>query len=332
MRYFLSVVLIVFAGWAAAQSYPEPSDLSVNDFAGIIDDETEQRLVEKLDALRAETDVELVVLTLSRQEMFAPDLSLKDFARGIFDEWGIGDKKRDDGILVLVLRGDQAMRIALGKAYGKKADKASDKAVEQSFLPAFREDRYQQGIENGVTDLIENVVRPYVAKLDREDGDATGETETSDSIESASANESSASTGTTEATETTATQETASESQSATGSTTAEGESKGGMSWLLYILGGIAALVGFFVVKSKTRKCPGCGERGSLSTTTNTIEPATETSAGRGERITSCEKCDYRDVQSFDIPKREKEKTEPEPEPEEFSGGEAGKKGSTGKW
>ena len=305
MRYFLSVVLVVFAGWAAAQSYPEPSDLSVNDYAGIIGDEAENRLTEKLDILRETTGVELVVVTLSRQDMFAPDLSLKKFARGIFNEWGIGHKKRDDGILVLVLRGDQAMRITLGKGFGKKAEKAADKAVERSFLPEFREDRYEQGIENGVTDLIENTVGPHLARLDEDAGQSATE-------------ETAAST-----TQTETSQPATGESASTNGDA---GESKDGLSWLLYVLGGIGALIGFLVFKSKTRKCPECGAKGSLTTSTNTLEDATETSTGKGERITTCGKCGYKDVESYTISKRSK------PEPEEFSGGEAGKKGATGKW
>ena len=304
MRHFLSALLICLAGWATAQSYPEPSELSVNDFAGIIGEEAEARLTSRLDTLREQSGVELVVLTLSRQEMFAPDISLKKFASGIFDEWGIGDKKRDDGILVLVLRGDQAIRIALGKGYGNKADKASDKAVERSFLPEFREDRYEQGIERGVDDLIENVVGPHLAKLDISIGE-----------DSAAATSASAGSGEAAA--------------SATGSTDNKGKGGSGLSWLLYIVGGIGALIAFFKIKGRMRKCPECGARG-LTVETRIVEQATETSKGEGERITSCAKCGYRDVESYEIAKRSK--PEPEEKAESFGGGEAGKKGSTGKW
>lgn len=330
MRNILSVLLIVIASWATAQSYPEPSELSVNDFAGIIGDEAEERLSKKLDALREETDVELVVVTLSRQDMFAPDISLKDFGRGIFDEWGIGDKKRDDGILVLVLRTDQALRITLGKGYGKKADKASDKAVDRSFLPEFREGRYEQGIETGVEDLIANVVRPHVAKLE-EEGEQTAASTEAASTESASTEASAATSASTDSTTA------SSETSSASGDAGKDEKKGGGMSILLWIAGIIGAIIAFFTIKSKTRKCPSCGARGTLKTETNTLVTATEEHAGKGERITTCEKCDYRDVDTYEIAKREKEK-EPEPEPkttpekEGFSGGEAGKKGSTGKW
>lgn len=322
MRTILSVLLIVFAGFASAQSYPEPSDLSVNDFAGIISDEAEERLTEKLDTLREETGVELVVLTLSRQDMFAPDLSLKAFGREIFDEWGIGDKTRDDGILVLVLRADQAMRITLGKGYGNKADKAADKAVERSFLPSFRDDNHEQGIETGVDDLIANLVRPHVAKL-VEDGEMTVASAGSSDSGDAGATSDAGDTGSAAA----------SDGAGAAADGTASEESKGGgLSILLWIAGIIGAIIAFFTIKSKTRKCPSCGERGTLKTETNTLVTATEDHAGKGERITTCEKCDYRDVDTYQIARREKEKPKPEPEKEGFSGGEAGKKGSTGKW
>lgn len=312
MKYILSIFFSVFAGLAVAQSYPEPSDLSVNDFAGIIGEQAEQRLAERLDALREETDVELVVVTLSRQDMFAPDISLKKFGRGIFDEWGIGDKTRDDGILVLVLRGDQALRITLGQAYGNTAETAADAAVERSFLPEFREGRYEEGIETGVADLIANVVRPSVEARGEDGGESVAEAQAA-SGESTTASEEAS---------------TAADS-AATGEGAPEGEG-GGLSILLWIGGGIAALIAFFTIKGKTRKCPQCGARGSLGTQRTTVVEATETSAGKGERITTCEKCDYRDTETYEIAKLEK--PEPEPEPEKFSGGEAGKKGSTGKW
>lgn len=312
MRNILSAVLIMIAGWATAQSYPEPSDLAVNDFAGIIDDATEARLSDTLDTLRQDTGVEMVVLTLSRQEMFAPDISLKKFARGIFDEWGIGDKTRDDGVLVLVLRGDQAIRIALGKGFGGKAEDASDKAVERSFLPAFREDRYAEGIETGVADLIANLVSPHVAKLGLEaDGSVAGTDDTSAS--------------TTAAEDATAAKDDVKDG--------GEGGGEGGASasWLLYVLGGFGALIAFFVVKAKNRKCPECSAKG-LKTTSSTVRDATEDSTGEGERITSCAKCGYRTVETYEIAKRSKPEPEPEKPKEEFSGGKAGKDGSTGKW
>ncbi|MFN3209968.1 MAG: TPM domain-containing protein [Roseovarius sp.] len=324
MKYFVSIVFICLAGFAAAQSYPEPSDLSVNDFAGLIDDEAEQRLTDRLDALRGQTGVELVVVTLSRQDMFAPDMSLKKFGRDIFDEWGIGDAERDDGILVLVLRADQAMRITLGQGYDEAADEEADAAVDRSFLPEFREGRYAEGIETGVEDLIANVVRVRVdMPAAAEEVESAAEAQATDTAEEAGDGSIG---GETEA---------AAASAEAEPAATEVGDGESGeLSVLAWIGGGIAALIGFFIFKSKTRKCPQCGVKGSLRTVRSTLVEPTETSAGRGERVTTCGKCDYSDTDTYELAKLEKDEPKPAPkaEPEGFSGGKAGKKGSTGKW
>ncbi|MGB7319293.1 MAG: TPM domain-containing protein [Planktotalea sp.] len=95
--------------------------------------------------------------------MFAPDLTLEQFATGLFNEWGIGDKTSNDGVLVLILKTDRAMRIELGGSYERDWDRTAATVINRSFLPAFKEDRYQDGIEAGVSDTIETIVTPFLA-------------------------------------------------------------------------------------------------------------------------------------------------------------------------
>ena len=162
MTRFLAIfAFLITANTALAQSYPEYNTTTVNDYAGLLDDASQARVVAQLDALKKETGVEMTVLTLSRQDMFAPDQTREQFATGLFNEWGIGDKRSNDGVLVLVLRTDRAMRIELGKAYGRDWDRAAARVIDRSFLPAFKEDRYQDGIEAGVTDTINTIVTPF---------------------------------------------------------------------------------------------------------------------------------------------------------------------------
>lgn len=171
-RLLLAIFLSLLAPFALAQSYPDYNSTTVNDYAGLLDEAAEARLSEQLEALRRDTGVEMTLLTLSRQDVFAPDQTLEQFATGLFDHWGIGDKIRNDGVLILILRTDRAMRIELGKAYGRDWDRASAKVIDRSFIPAFSEDRYQEGIETGVTDAIETIVRPFLAGEDAPSGGA----------------------------------------------------------------------------------------------------------------------------------------------------------------
>lgn len=171
MTRILKILALVFSANAAiAQSYPEYSSTTVNDFAGLLDEGAEARLSKQLSDLRKTTGVEMTVLTLSRQDMFAPDQTLEKFATGLFNEWGVGDKSRNDGVLIMVLRTDRAMRIELGSAYGSEWNRYAATVINRSFLPAFKEDRYQDGIEAGVSDTIDSIVAPYLAGTNAPNG------------------------------------------------------------------------------------------------------------------------------------------------------------------
>ena len=159
--------ILLFLFWIptaiTAQSYPDYNSTTLNDYAGLLDVASKDRISAQLTALKQDTGVEMTVLTLSRQDMFAPDQSLEEFATGLFDHWGIGDKDRNDGVLILVLRTDRAMRIELGKAYGRDWDRTAANVIDRSFIPAFKEDRYQDGIEAGITDTIDSIITPFLA-------------------------------------------------------------------------------------------------------------------------------------------------------------------------
>ena len=159
---FLICACLATGVWA--QSYPDPMSKTVNDFAGLLPPDAEQRIDADLSQLEKETGIEMTVVTLSRQEVFAPDMTFEDFATGLFNTWGIGDKTRNDGILVLVMHTDRAMRIELGRAYGNDWDSVAENVVDNSFLPDFRNDRYQQGIETGVSNVISRIARPFHAR------------------------------------------------------------------------------------------------------------------------------------------------------------------------
>ncbi len=296
----------LFTAPLVAQTYPDPEATTVNDFAGLLSDEAEAALVSELETLRAETGVVMTVVTLSRKETFAPDQSAEEFARGLFDQWKIGDAERNDGVLFLVLQADREIRIQLGGAYGQGWQLATIIVLSRSILPAFKQDRYEEGIRAGVSDTIATIVKPYLAGAEAPETEGSG----SDTLGS----------------EPVGGGEPVSE-----GADDAE-ESSGGASgwWAAIIFAPIALLIGWGVMKSKLAKCPECGNRG-LKVTSNRIEEPTETAPGRGERITTCEKCGHRSVKPYTIAAKGSDKKDDAPPPD-LGGGTSGKGGATGKW
>ncbi len=157
MPRILLFLLFLFPFTAGAQAWPEYRELAVNDFAAIIDDATEARLREAIKSLRADTGIELTVLTLTSRQDYWPGASLEQFATGLFNAWGIGDSERNDGILVLVLSGDRDMRIELGAGYSTGYDNTAKRIIDNDFLPAFRDGDYARGIETGTDAVIRKI-------------------------------------------------------------------------------------------------------------------------------------------------------------------------------
>ncbi|WP_165352778.1 TPM domain-containing protein [Loktanella sp. IMCC34160] len=161
---FLFSALLPFM--AQAQLFPDPDSTTVNDFSGLIDDETTVRLVETLTKLEAETGVELTVVTLSSLAYYAEDMTVEEYARALFDHWGVGKAATNDGILMMVFRDDRELWIELGLGYDNNWNYEAQGTVNTDILPQFRDGNYSAGIEAGVEGLIRRIVTPFKAGAD----------------------------------------------------------------------------------------------------------------------------------------------------------------------
>lgn len=148
---------LCFTTTAQAQTYPEYTSLYVNDFAGLIDPETESRLDALLRQAKSARDLEATIVTIESRADYGTSPTLKDFATGLFNAWGIGNADRNDGILILVARSDREMRIVLGGGYPAVFDDRAKRVIDHHFLPAFKQDRYSAGIESGTLETLKRM-------------------------------------------------------------------------------------------------------------------------------------------------------------------------------
>lgn len=158
---WILLALVGTAPAATAQTYPDYTSTTVNDFADLLPEAEERQLSERLEQLEENTGVEMTVVTLPTQGAYAPAQSLEAFATGLFDDWGVGKAETNDGVMVLILRDDRAMRLELGAAYGRDWDRVAQSVVDDVFLPAFRDEAYLRGILSGSTVVIERIVIPF---------------------------------------------------------------------------------------------------------------------------------------------------------------------------
>ena len=86
---------------AAAPGFPQPHG-KVNDFAGVLAPADREALATQLDELERDTSAETAVVIVRSLE----GRGLEEYASGLFAEWGIGKKGKDNGVLVLVAVAD----------------------------------------------------------------------------------------------------------------------------------------------------------------------------------------------------------------------------------
>jgi uncharacterized protein len=136
-------------------SYPRPIDDYINDWAEVIGDADFDIIREKLKNLEQRTGIEAVVVTInSIYDYDVPTASIEEFATGLFNDWGIGHKKENNGVLILVAVDDRMVRIELGKAYGHYYDSKMRDVHDTYMIPYFKAGDYSRGIYEGVNALI----------------------------------------------------------------------------------------------------------------------------------------------------------------------------------
>lgn len=123
---------------------------AVNDFAGMLTSGQTEGLEMKLSNFQKQTGNAVVVATINN---LGGD-SIENFAVRLFQDWGIGEKGKDNGILILVSKEDREMRVEVGYGLeGVLTDAQSFWLIRDVLTPAFKNGDYAGGL-NGAVDKI----------------------------------------------------------------------------------------------------------------------------------------------------------------------------------
>ena len=133
--------------------YQNPGSPSgfVNDFAEMLTVEKRQTLETKIGNFEKETTNELSVVTVAN---LGGD-TIENFAEKLFQDWGVGKNKKDNGVLLLISSDDRQMRIEVGYGLEGALTDAQSFWIIQNFLkPAFQRGDYYGGISGGIDNII----------------------------------------------------------------------------------------------------------------------------------------------------------------------------------
>jgi uncharacterized protein len=158
------VVLLAFAichlsltRVASAQPAPPPLTDTVNDFAGIIDASSRAELDKRIRALKETTGDIVVVATVPT---FQPYSTIDEYAVKMFENGGrgIGDKGKDNGLLIVVAKDDRKVAIQTGyDLEGFIPDGFAGQTIREAIGPAFRAGRYGEGLLDATTRIINRI-------------------------------------------------------------------------------------------------------------------------------------------------------------------------------
>lgn len=143
----LGFFLVTFPIWA--QDFREPVGY-VNDFAQILSPSYRQSLEQELNDFENETTAEIAVVTINSLE----GNSLEDYAVRLFEQWKIGKKEKDNGLLILIAMEERQIRIEVG--YGLEpviTDGRAGRIIREKMNPVFRENNYDQGVRLAVEQI-----------------------------------------------------------------------------------------------------------------------------------------------------------------------------------
>lgn len=138
---------------AAAKDVPYLSGRVVDE-AGLLSAAARQRIEGELAALERETGDQVAVLIV-------PSLGgepLEEYSVRVAQTWKLGQKGKDNGVLLLVSRDDRRLRIEVGYGLeGKLTDLQSREILDGLIRPRFRQGDFDGGVEQGVHAIVEAV-------------------------------------------------------------------------------------------------------------------------------------------------------------------------------
>lgn len=151
------VLACIGAAQQTVQILAKPGTGYVLDNAGMLTPEDIGRINLLADAAKKQSDAPIVVVTIpSLASVGAHDADW--YATTLFNAWQIGDRKTNQGVLLLVARDDRKARIELGAGWGYTRDADCQKIMDGWIIPRFKRGDFAQGIIKGV-EALDSMVR-----------------------------------------------------------------------------------------------------------------------------------------------------------------------------
>ncbi|MBL7708173.1 MAG: TPM domain-containing protein [Chitinophagaceae bacterium] len=165
MKRILAILTLFISFCATAQidkvipKRPSPPKL-VNDFTGTLTPEQAIALERKLVAFDDSTSNQIAIVLITTTE----GSSIEDVAIELGRAWGVGNTEKNNGIVLLVAKGDRKTTIQVGYGLeGAIPDVTAKSIIDHEIIPNFKQDNYYRGLDEAADALIKAAAGEYKA-------------------------------------------------------------------------------------------------------------------------------------------------------------------------
>ena len=177
LRLTMLVGLLVLSVKTLAQQVPDDSlpnrpnpPRLVNDLVGMLSPGQVQQLEQKLDTYNDSTSTQITIVIVKSTGQY----EAADYAFSIGRKWGVGQKGKNNGMVLLWAPGNRKLYIATGYGLeGAIPDAIAKRIITQILAPNFKQLNYYQGLDEATTEIIKRLNGEYKAEPRDGNGDTS---------------------------------------------------------------------------------------------------------------------------------------------------------------
>jgi uncharacterized protein len=158
------LLLLYFSAWLSPMSVigqvgvPALANHRVHDEGGILSQQVVNYLEQSLKSFEDSTSNQIAVLIVNSLE----GESIDQFGIRVADQWKLGQKDKDNGVILLIALNDRKMRIEVGQGLeGPLPDAICNRIIRNEMAPAFRRRDYDGGVVAAVEGIRKAIKGEY---------------------------------------------------------------------------------------------------------------------------------------------------------------------------
>lgn len=155
IKFILIITIFLFIFSTKVQGIVNPTkDFYINDYANILSEKVENYILNKSIDLNKFDGTQIVVVTVKNLE----GLNIEDYSLKLFNNFGIGDKYKNNGLLILISLSERQFRIIVGYGLENVLSESKIGQIQDKYMvPYFKKNDWDEGLIKGYDILYDEI-------------------------------------------------------------------------------------------------------------------------------------------------------------------------------